>query len=227
VVIAVISVLASLLMPTTLRAMQQGETTRCKSNLAQLGHGLTLYIISHEQLLPPFGYYRPGPAYPYQPPFWTQIMATFLHPNVSLNEALAMAIHCPAYSGSFNWAYGKGYACNYGHIFYYSGRVRPALAGLPGGNASMRVTEVRAPSTTMFLMDGERGYCYSQLIWPFKDDRDGDGIPDSYTTIPEIYNAGAPFRHGLGCNALFADGHVRLLSARQWLTDMTLWDPRR
>ena len=91
----------------------------------------------------------------------------------------------------------------------------------------MQLTDVRAPSTTMLLMDGQRGYCYSQVIWPFRDDRDGDGIPDSYTSIVEMYNAGAPFRHDVGCNALFGDGHVSLLIARQWLTDITLWDPRR
>lgn len=52
VVIAIIAILASLLLPGLSRAKENGQSARCKSNLRQIGLGLTMYVGDH-------GYYPP------------------------------------------------------------------------------------------------------------------------------------------------------------------------
>ena len=95
VVIAVISVLASLLMPVTVRAIAEGQKTQCKSNLNQLGHGISIYGNNFVQELPPFGYWTLGASPGYRSPFWSETMAEFLYPNLPRNERLHKAVRCP------------------------------------------------------------------------------------------------------------------------------------
>lgn len=52
VVIAVIAILASLLFPTLTRAKTKAQTTRCLSNLRQIGLGLSLYTSDHNEKFP-------------------------------------------------------------------------------------------------------------------------------------------------------------------------------
>lgn len=52
VVIAVITILASLLLPVTLNAVQQGASAACRSNLRQMGAALFTYAQNHARLLP-------------------------------------------------------------------------------------------------------------------------------------------------------------------------------
>jgi len=227
VVIAVISILASMTMPAVMDAMRQGQDVKCKNNLGQLGYGLMLYANAHDQLLPPFGY-APWPDHPegrysLRGPFWSETMAIFLHHNRSYHERLDMSVRCPLWTGSATY-YSRGYTCNYGHVFrYWSPPVHGR--GPLNSQGSLRVTEIKKPSHTLFLYDGQCGYCYTPLIWPRVLDLDGDGILDSYTSNVPIYNGGAPFRHRGYCMAVFGDSSVRRIEARKWLTDNSIFDP--
>ena len=222
VVVAVISILVSMTMPAVLRAMGESQKAHCKSKLSQLGHGLTAYGTSNMMLLPPFGYYRPDMSYPYQAPFWSQTLSAFLYPGLSGTEALELACRCPVWSKAGS-SYGKGYTCNYGNVFRYYAPGRTGNGPLHGQGSMLR-TEIRRPSGVMLLMDGDQGYCYTPMVWTRTRDLDGDGILDTHASTP-IYNGGAPFRHDGACMAVFADGHVRAVRARDWLTDGNLWDP--
>lgn len=231
VVVSVISVLASLIMPATIRAIAESEKTHCKSNLSQLGHSLSLYGNAHEQELPLFGYAPNIPtaerSYTLKGPFWSETMALFLYPNASRNERLHLAVRCPLWTGS-NTYYSRGYTCNYGHVFRYYNPGRFSGRGPLHDSGSLTITEIKRPSFVMLLMDGSHGFCYTPLIWVRNTDVDGDGINDTYAydggRVP-LYNGGAPFRHDGSCMAVFADGHVNAVHARQWLTDSALWDP--
>lgn len=77
----------------------------------------------------------------------------------------------------------------------------------------------------MFLMDGAAGFSYTPLLWVRRLDLDGDGLLDTYDASVPLYNGGAPFRHDGACVVVFADGHVRAVQAREWLTTDSLWDP--
>ena len=48
VVVAIVAVLASLLLPALNRAKSAAWSARCKSNLRQIGIGLTLYVGEHQ-----------------------------------------------------------------------------------------------------------------------------------------------------------------------------------
>ena len=223
VVVAVISILASLLMPTVLRTMRQSAATHCKSNLSQLGHSLSLYAAQFETSLPAFGYYTIGDSPPYRAPFWTECMAEFLYPTLERNERLDRAVRCPMYTKRTT-NYARGYTCNYGNVFRDYCPERTGRGPLHG-NGSMLLTEIRRPSFVMLLMDGETGYCYTPIIWKRQIDRDGDGLIDTYSDTVPMYNGGAPARHDGACMALFADCHIKRVEFRRWLTDDSLWDP--
>ncbi len=223
VVVTIIAVLGGLLMPVAVRAVAQSRTVHCQSNLSQLGRGLVMYASSSGLALPPFGYYTVGGIRAYRPPFWSETLAEFLYPSLPRDERLDKAVRCPVYTGATD-GYSRGYACNYGNVFrYYS----PGSTGRGPlhGEGSMRLTQIRRPSSTMFLMDGAAGFSYTPLLWVRRLDLDGDGLLDTYDASVPLYNGGAPFRHDGACVVVFADGHVRAVQAREWLTTDSLWDP--
>jgi prepilin-type N-terminal cleavage/methylation domain-containing protein/prepilin-type processing-associated H-X9-DG protein len=88
VVIALIAVLAGLLLPALTRAKSAAQTTKCKSNVRQLGIGLQLYVGDHG-------------AYPYMsndrglPRYWYDS----LEPYVA-SKWLDPLFLCPAYKGT-------------------------------------------------------------------------------------------------------------------------------
>jgi len=223
VVVAVISILASLLMPTVLRTMRQSAVAHCKSNLAQLGHGMVTYGNTFGNSLPAFGYWGGVGPNTGRAPFWTEVMAEWFYPGLTRNERLDKAVRCPVYT-TRTTSYCRGYTCNYGNVFRYFTPNHGGNGPLHG-NGSMLMTEIKRPSFVMLLMDGRTGFCYSPLIWKRKLDRDGDGLIDTFSDRVPLYNGGAPFRHDGHCVAVFADGHVKRVEARRWLTDDTLWDP--
>jgi len=215
-------VLASLLMPATMRAMREGEKTQCKSNLNQIHHGLMIYSNTFATWLPHYGYYKKTSSRLYWPPFWTETMAAFLYPDLPLTDAMQKAVRCPRWSGTTGRC--RGYAANYGMIirYYapgYSGRGPLHQCG------SMRVTEITMPSNTLLVMDGRAAHNYTPLIWPRNIDLDGDDILDTYRADVVLCNGGDPYRHDDACMTIFVDGHAKHIPARRWLTDDDLFDP--
>ena len=52
VVLAIISVLTAILLPTLSRARAQANRTRCLNNIRQIGNGIAIYIHDHKALPP-------------------------------------------------------------------------------------------------------------------------------------------------------------------------------
>ena len=223
VVVAVISILASLIMPTVLRAMRQSEKTVCKSNHAQLGHGLRAYSVSYDTYLPPFGYWIVGDSPPWYEPFWSSNIASFLYPTLGYEERLDKAIRCPTWKPPGSW-YARGITCNFGEVFCY---VADKYCYRAVGIGSIKFPDIYRPSYTLLLMDGQCGYAYTPQVWPRAKDLDGDGVFDTGTNTSVIYGGGAPFRHDGTCNILCADGHVEAITGLEWLTNDERWDPDR
>ena len=229
VVVSVISILASMLVPAAVRGMRSSATAHCKSNFNQLHHGFQIYGTTFQNSLPPFGqYYRNDPddtSESYcKKPFWTETISHFLYPDLSRDDALNKAVRCPMYNVSTS-SYGRGVACNYGRVFRYV-IDRYGYNGTSVNSAgSMKFVEFVRPSGLILIMDGATPYCYSPAIWERKFDRDNDGLTDSYHETGLKYNGGDPLRHDGSLNALFADGHIDLMSLRDWITADTIWDP--
>ena len=228
VVVAVLSILASMLLPVTLRGMRQSATAHCKSNFIQLHHGFQLYATTFANCLPPFGqYYRDDPddtSESYcKKPFWTESIAKFLYPGLPRDERLDKTVRCPMYTVKTT-SYGRGVACNYGKVFRYA-IAKYGYNGSVNSAGSMTFIEFVRPSGLILIMDGSTPYCYSPAIWERKFDRDLDGLIDSYHETGLKYNGGEPTRHDGSLNCLFADGHIQLMSLRDWVTGDTLCDP--
>ena len=225
VVVAVIAILASITTPMFLDAMKKGQKAKCKSNLAQLSQGMVLYGGSYDTYLPPFAYYYTpaGSSSPYQPPWWTEIITTYLRNEGTAGDADSSVLRCPTWTGQWSRRF-LGLTCNFGDIFrYYTpGSLSSTVFHGPG---SLQMTAINTPSTTYLLMDGGTLFCYSASCWARVDDWDGDGILDTKAGTAAIYGGGAPFRHQGTCNMLFADGHIASIWAREWLTEVTAWDP--
>jgi prepilin-type processing-associated H-X9-DG protein len=70
VVIAIISILASLLLPTLGRAKARGQATACVSNIRQLQLAWLLYTDEHDQIMPPHTPRQIGTTWRSVPPSW-------------------------------------------------------------------------------------------------------------------------------------------------------------
>jgi len=225
VVVAVIAILASMTAPMMLDAIKKSQKAKCGSNLNQLGSGMVLYGGAFATYLPPFGYYYTpeGSSSPYQSPWWTETITDFLRNRAKTGNADSSVIRCPSWTGTWSAKF-LGITCNFGDIFRY---YTPASLSSTvfHGPGSLQMTAINKPSKTYFLMDGRTTFCYSASCWARVDDWDGDGILDTKAGTACIYGGGAPFRHQGRCNMLFADGHVTSIRSREWLTEVTAWDP--
>lgn len=89
----------------------------------------------------------------------------------------------------------------------------------------METALAKVPRTTFLLTDGFGISIYSPTDGPLDTDVDGDGLKDTYSgenafSQPwNIYNRARPTRHNKRANYLFADGHVSLLSLKQWVSN--------
>jgi prepilin-type N-terminal cleavage/methylation domain-containing protein/prepilin-type processing-associated H-X9-DG protein len=229
VVIAVISILASLLMPAALRAMRQAASTQCRSNLAQLHRGFGVYGNTFEQSLPPYGhYYRNDPDNTDESwgkrPFWTETISRFLYPRMPWSEAMDKAVRCPRYAIKTT-ANQRGYSCHYGNVFRYYSRNINHHGNTVNSAGSMKLIELGNTSKLLLVIDGAYAHCYSPHVWALRFDRDEDGLLDSYHETGLKYNGADPLRHDGTFNGVFADGHVRLVTLREWSTNKELWNP--
>jgi prepilin-type N-terminal cleavage/methylation domain-containing protein/prepilin-type processing-associated H-X9-DG protein len=90
VVIAIIAILVALLLPTLGKAKEKAMTTRCLSNLRQLGLAMHLYADEHEELLPPAGKVIPWDSP--DPVAWTRALLDYYSTtNILVCPALSRA----------------------------------------------------------------------------------------------------------------------------------------
>jgi len=226
VVIAVISLLMTLLLPALNSARSYARDTACLNNMRQLGQGLNFYAVDYNNYLPPsFGGTPDGCPY-YGA--WILCVATYLgkdvDPNnrskatynavVPLRQSPTGVFLCPSTlpnaNGVMRWSYGPTVCAN--NETQYNGDYK---GGFMRSNAVPNVYLAKPmgiiPTGSVLLIDKE----------PYQTDAQSNGCSYDCNLPEAAYGSSViniPYwapakRHGLGrrSNFLFLDSHVNSL----------------
>ena len=209
-VIAIIGILAAILIPTVGKVRSTARTTKCLSNLRQIGTAAALYSNDNRNFLVPAGLDN-APGFTGDGS-WDRWLHPYLQQEKS-NQVGETIIYCPSDDRAVaNIASGmaRTYSMNrnnpVGDAVYGGGGVSNVYASGYGGNGKKRVkfNDVPDPSRTIYFTERPDGS-------NFKGNYSGSIIdtPDQQlsTTAPN-----QPNLHGGKFNYLMVDGSVKLLS---------------
>jgi prepilin-type N-terminal cleavage/methylation domain-containing protein/prepilin-type processing-associated H-X9-DG protein len=217
-VIAIIAVLAALIFPVFARARESARIATCQSNLKQLGNAVALYTQDWDETFPvdvlDEGY----------EPRWAHALTPYLHnlgkgvwkcPSDTMNEDVA----------SYLQSYGKTLdpkQQNYDLQKSYeaSGEFSGSVARNAAEEEVARsVSTVRDPANKIMMTESSFDSAVAfPLVWQYEQ---GD---IQYLKKNGLFHLYIGQRHHGRVNYLFADGHVKLLTLRQTLEPVVLWD---
>ena len=201
VVIAIIAILAAVLLPALSRAKAAGQSTACKSNLHQIGIGLSLYATDAQKF----------PLWVNGNSFWDDKLL----PTVSNNRGV---FACPANKIASRWTNGLTPPApnpSYGYNMAGTGRYRaqnPSL-GLdatlnPLRPAYLPENQVTVPADMIAVAD------YKSALVSGGNDNDAD---DAFPIPINLLATLSPPRHNFGHNIVFCDDHVEYGKQSAWL----------
>ncbi len=241
VVIAIIAILAAILFPVFSRAREKARQIQCLSHTRQMGLALAQYSQDYDERLVPFAY-----GFPYTRLRWP----SYDDPNVLVNCPLhscrwpgllqpyiknTQIFRCPSYAGPFvfpcpsltagpfcNMAVGSNYGVSRGLI-----RIACVFTSLVN---SATLPEIPRPANVAAFADSNGSLLfYNPLEWPFDQDCDPDGTPDTHSGLGSCadqtrwYNVAGARRHTDGMNVIYADGHAKWANFMQYLRDQDMW----
>lgn len=224
VVVAIIGILAAILFPVFSQARERARRTACLSNLKQMGLGMLMYTQDNDEHLPawstywvcatngttggdgPDGGIGCGAAFDNNDIYWDAAILPYVKmgdPANALQPNSGGVWHCPdselseRYS-SYGYSQGVMSYSTFEAFFY----AYPAEAS------------IRDPAQTIFVGDGGRE---ARLGLPTQL----QGYAENYVPGHEYkvggvkaYSRDAPFRHQMGANYAFCDGHAKWLPAQ-------------
>ena len=213
VVVASCVILLALLLIGSSGLMAKGRQAKCVANQRQILTAMLAYAGENNGKFPPYAI-----GFPEQPPYWVDSIAPYL--GVPDRQYIGYEfLRCPAAPDNAGATIGVNYAPSPYGIFSYLGPDNP---GTLGSRPLARVG-----LQTMLIADRDPNIgginIYSPYTSPFNGDSDGDGTLDSCNGIR--YNAFSP-RHGGAAVCGFADGSVKLVPLKDWLTNENgIWGP--
>ena len=201
VVIAIIAILAAILFPVFLKAKESSRKAACVDNMHQAGLAFQLYAGD---------YYGRLPLVKYK---WHRQVVRYIGGGGPNRDFGVNFMRCPS-QPKYKTLKGT-YSVNYG----------PNRGGVFGYTLSRHVDVV--PAKVFIMADAidnsssVLAIIYTPAVWYYTEDRDGDGIRDTYNmygvTTMQIYNGANPMAHENGANYLFVGGHVKWVSKLDWL----------
>jgi|SRR5579872_1926738 len=207
VVIAIIAILAAILFPVFAQAREKAGTASCQSNLRQIGMGVQMYAQDFDETMPDSGSINGSGD-----------VTGLLEPYTK--QKFGQGIwRCPSHA-QFNAA--NGWTTSYGYNFQYLLAPGPDYphTGYNGfSNSGVALAFLGHPADTLCFMD-ETVTAGNPDLWSYLTrpgdtvDTDGFGRPD--------------FRHNGQANALFCDGHVKIVRPAIAIkaNEPVNWDPR-
>ena len=189
VVIAIIAILASMLLPALNMARERGRSTKCLSNLKQIGGAYALYVADNNDFVIPINEAATGGK-----PYWTTRLVgdAYLHygPGYLPREVL----NCPTMPVDLKTLFDNvGYAVNCTMVRYW-------FPAAEGGTKSVRITRYPKLSRHIMFIEGYLNLNNSVTLGYFRLDADWFRTSNYY--------ARPAGRHSSICNVLHMDGHA-------------------
>lgn len=196
VVVSIISIFLALTIPAMKGLQRQAKSSKCISNLRNLGNGVFVYVAENDGSLPYMRDFSSGGAW--SGPYWTDLIEPFVGAESSKaasERGQKTVFYCP---GEDNTHVISDYGAN------------PLVFLHPTTEArSLLMTRIEDQPGTLLLADaqilrndGPIGSWHIASNWYNPD------IPE---VAPSAISGVSP-RHGNTLNALFADGHVESLT---------------
>ena len=204
VVIAIIAILAALLLPSLSRAKTAALSTRCKSNLHQVGLALSMYRIDHR-------------VFPHTVDAnTTNTWFTAIMPDLARTTNI---LKCPTFKGewpleqSIVWTFGNAYmrgpsgpdkvvGVSYGYNGFGIGSVNKTL-----WYENLGLGFVVSPGQQVDQVPEGRVVAPSDMI-AIADSMPQPGYLQYYSFLLSISSIPSKERHNGGANILFTDGHA-------------------
>jgi prepilin-type N-terminal cleavage/methylation domain-containing protein/prepilin-type processing-associated H-X9-DG protein len=193
--IAIVAVLTALLVPTSKRVIDSGKSTKCASNLRQIGLGLNAYAADHDDFYPPVVMNPVGWKYWDMDAIWEYVSGQASSATVNYYTTYKTSVFfCPSSDPKKNCSYGMNVMFPSGVKNYYEPRKRtqiskPASCLLLGEGTNHAVdswwsTSVGQPMT---FPHGERqNLLFADL---HVETRDRNSIPKGGWSTPETSEA--------------------------------------
>jgi len=204
VVIAIIAILAALLLPALSRAKTAALSTRCKSNLHQVGLGMSMYLIDHR-------------VFPHTVDAnTTNTWFTAIMPDLARSTNI---LKCPTFKGewpleeSIVWVFGNAYmrgptgpdkqvGVSYGYNGFGIGSVNKTL-----WYENLGLGFVVSPGQEVPQVSEAKVVAPSDLI-AIADSMPQPGYLQYFSFLLSISSEPSKERHNGGSNILFTDGHA-------------------
>lgn len=205
IVIAIIALLAAMLLPALQKARERGRTTKCLSNLRQLGSSIISYTSDYSDTYPPVN--RTGNSGDSAKYTWNwafglrdkgyikgvmMICDNILNQSTGNQLTYVLEVRANTVTASRYTRISYGY--NAGHIGG-SGNVPGIAKYLPPA----KIKDLRSPSKTVMLGDNNLGGDTNYAI----------RMPSANGSSSSSLSAA----HNKGCNITWADGHATHASA--------------
>jgi prepilin-type N-terminal cleavage/methylation domain-containing protein/prepilin-type processing-associated H-X9-DG protein len=197
VVIAIIAILAAILFPVFARAREKARQANCLSNMRQIGLAIQQYAQDYDEMIVPIAIKAWG-GYTYISGTSSGATVDILWPQLLYPYVNNLQVfHCPSMGKDANQGWFGGYPsrCSYGCISFN-------LSYPP--NWDLKLAEFTRPAETVLIGDSMyRSNTVDQGFYLIHQPPTDTGTQASRGRFAS--------RHNEGCNAVFADSHVKWL----------------